>query len=242
MIQFSLGSVDCSVCHVRFRRLPLALLKRSECKMHTKFYIQLVAFQLTTNIRFSEQASDLDIAAGRSPISVAAAAIYMASQVMVIVTMSSQLYNITIVERACLYIWTPLLLVITLTVAHWGYKYVFYLTKIKGKNITSGEHHHMLSLLSGKRGQEISTRDCWCGGSCWCHNQVKKWVLLFVCVFVLCFTEVVNTSCCLVARISSQAKICGVFLPNCHYNYRWHATIAGKATSWCCLGPVSSSL
>ena len=55
----------------------------------------------------------------------------------------------------------------------------------------------MLSLLSGKRGQEISTRDCWCGGSCWCHNQVKQnWILLFVCVFVLC----VNTSCCLFAR------------------------------------------
>ena len=76
--------------------------------MHTKLYIQLVAFQLTTNIRFFEQASDLDIAAGRSPISVAAAAIYMASQVMIIVTMSSLLYNITIVEWACLYICSSL--------------------------------------------------------------------------------------------------------------------------------------
>ena len=37
MIQFSLGSVDCSVCHVRFRRLPLALLKRSNDNSHISY-------------------------------------------------------------------------------------------------------------------------------------------------------------------------------------------------------------
>ena len=37
MIQFSSGSVDCSACHVRFRRLPLALLKRSNDNSHISY-------------------------------------------------------------------------------------------------------------------------------------------------------------------------------------------------------------
>ena len=82
--------------------------------------------------------------------------------------------------------------------AWYAYLWVSYLTKIEDKNITSDKHHHMLSLLSGKRGQEISTRDCWCGGSCWCHNQV--------CLFVfLCFV-LLKSSTHLVVSLPGRNK------------------------------------
>ena len=40
----------------------------------------------------------------------------------------------------------------------------------------------------------------------------------------------------------TRQNLCVFFWPNCHFNYLWHATTAGKATSWCYRGPVSSSL
>ena len=93
--------------------------------------------------------------------------------------------------------------------AWYAFLWVSYLTKIEDKNITSDKHHHMLSLLSGKRGQEISTRDCWCGGSCWCHNQVKN---EFFCLFVfLCFVLLKSSTHLVVSLPGSHHKAKLVF-------------------------------